>query len=374
MSGNLQKNRKLLLITDTSMYRDKDGSIHAFGPVVRELEFISNNFEKITWIGYNRPDLLNNKTMDQITANNIELRAVGGDSTYKKFGAFLYSPIIFYHILLNIFKNNIIHTRGPSLPALIAINLSKLFKRKVWWNKYAGDWNQRNAPFFYKLQVNKLKKLTNTKVTINGFWQNQPSHCLSFENPCLTLDQIDSGCIVANQKSFYKPFRFVFVGRLEDEKGVQRIINAFRHVDLNLVESVDFIGDGPKFEHYKKDANYLKNKVKFHGFLNSSDVHQILRFAHFLLLPSTASEGFPKVIAEAACYGTIPIVSNVGSIGHYINEINGFVCDLDLIDKQFNQVISELDACSSELLKNKSTKILELAKLFTFERCCFCCF
>jgi glycosyltransferase involved in cell wall biosynthesis len=83
------------------------------------------------------------------------------------------------------------------------------------------------------------------------------------------------------------------------------------------------------------------------------------------LLPS-ASEGFPKVVAEAACYGTIPVVSNVGSIPHYITNENGFVWDING-KTTFDEVLGCAIEKKEEELNEMSQKIVVLAKKFTFD-------
>src|SRR5690606_35614436 len=78
------------------------------------------------------------------------------------------------------------------LPTSMGLFLLPLFsfilpRRYTFWVKYAGSWNQENAAFASRLQHWWLKNnLARCKVTINGFWDNQPKHCYSFENPCLT--------------------------------------------------------------------------------------------------------------------------------------------------------------------------------------------
>jgi glycosyltransferase involved in cell wall biosynthesis len=91
-----------------------------------------------------------------------------------------------------------------------------------------------------------------------------------------------------------------------------------------------------------------------------------LKQADFLLLPSVASEGFPKVIAEAACYGVVPIVSDVGSISHYINANNGFICDSENIVRTFEIQLHNALNAENNVLVNKSIQVSEVAKLFTF--------
>src|SRR5690606_20836729 len=132
------------------------------------------------------------------------------------------------------------------------------------------------------------------------------------------------------------------------------------------IKEVHFVGNGNKTEQYIKQASFLGNKVFFHGFLGKNGVHDILAESHFFLLPSTASEGFPKVIAEASCYGTIPIVSDVSSISHYINSQNGFLWSLK-DNLPFVQVIKEAINTSSNDLKHKSEYVIKVGKLFTFE-------
>ena len=77
------------------------------------------------------------------------------------------------------------------------------------------------------------------------------------------------------------------------------------------------------------------------------------------------SEGFPKVVAEAACYGVIPIVSNVGSIPHYINEENGFLWNIFGV-KSYTEILLKAVTTNPENLKEKALHLTLLAKNFTF--------
>ena len=54
-------------------------------------------------------------------------------------------------------------------------------------------------------------------------------------------------------------------------------------------------------------------------------------------MPTTASEGFPKVIAEAMNFGCIPVVSMVSSIGQYVKHLETGFClkevnNIEIID------------------------------------------
>ena len=98
-----------------------------------------------------------------------------------------------------------------------------------------------------------------------------------------------------------------------------------------------------------------------------TEVFDIYRNAHFLLLPSTASEGFPKVIAEGMNYGCIPIVSDVSSIGQYINTKNGFIVNPTTAEK-LESILHELKRIDQLKLRGKAFKAYQVAENFTFAR------
>lgn len=358
--------KKLTIVSDTAIFCDK-GKYFAFGPVVREVENFEYLFEEITWIGFNRLDKQNDLSMQEIKSKKINvvfLKNVGGKKVLSFLNIVFNYPAMLYIIIKHIYTADVVHTRAPSHPAFIAVIVSFFLRKKIWWNKFAGSWDSKTLPFFYKVQKNILIKAKHTKVTINGFWENQPQHCLSFENPCLTNNDLAAGKISSDNKKFEAPFIFTFVGRLESAKGVDRIIEALQSIPLDKIAQVHFIGDGEKTIFYKEKTTFLKDKIHYHGFLGKERVHQILAESHFLLLPSD-SEGFPKVIAEAACYGAIPIVSNVGSIAHYINDSNGFVWDLNS-NKSYTSIVAKAINANSLELKKQSIKIQEVAQKFTF--------
>lgn len=360
--------KRLLVVSDTPAYRDGD-NFFGLAPVVFELESLADRFEQIIWVAYDCSERKGDPTLLPVDSSKVRVVLVpnvGGGTLINNLKTLLLYPYFVYLILKFGKLAEVIHTRAPSHPAFAANILSFFMKRKIWWQKFAGSWDPQTLPWFYKIQRNFLILSKHSKVTINGFWENQPPHCLSFENPCLTDSDLESGRKIEEKKLFKAPFVFIFIGRLDEYKGVDRIIEALNSIPFGSIKEVHFIGDGPKLGFYKQQTDFLKDKVKYHGFLGKAQVHHFLKTSHFLLLPSV-SEGFPKVIAEAACYGVIPVVSNVGSIPHYINESNGYIWDIKG-SKDFDQVLLEVfENNSTDDLKEKSKNILKLASDFSFE-------
>lgn len=362
------KNKKLVIISHTEHYND-NGVIKGWGSTINEINYLADYWDEIVHVACLYDEKCPPSSLPY-SNENIKFVAIppfGGKNFLDKLLIFIKIPKIIFTVIKSIKNTSEIQLRLPTSIGLFLLPLFSFFvpRKFTLWVKYAGNWGQINPPLAYKLQRWWLvKNFTKCKVTINGFWDNQPQHCLSFENPCLDAVDIKKGKEISELKSFQKPFTFVFVGRLDTAKGVDRIIDALKEIPVENIDKVHFIGDGNKTDFYKKECEFLKNKVHFHGFLNKEKVHQLLAQSHFILLPSN-SEGFPKVVAEAACYGTIPIVSNVGSIPHYVNENNGFVWKI--ADKEsFSEIVLNAINVNEKDLRKRSENCLLLAEKFTF--------
>ena len=106
------------------------------------------------------------------------------------------------------------------------------------------------------------------------------------------------------------PERLLFIGRLVEQKRVDRVLDAVARSALReRLAGLDIVGEGPLLEPLRTQvfANGLENLVTFHGYLD--DWHE--RFSpatHALILPS-ASEGMSNTLFEAIACGFVPIVT-----------------------------------------------------------------
>jgi glycosyltransferase involved in cell wall biosynthesis len=364
------KRKKLVIISHTEHYL-KDGEYVGWGSTINEVNYLADYWNEVVHVACLHKTKAPNSSLPY-TKNNIKFSPIpnyGGDSFLSKVKIISKAPRILYTIYKNSKGASEIQLRLPTSMGLYLLPFFKFFmpRKFTFWVKYAGDWGQKNPPLANKIQRYWLKKnWSDCKVTINGFWPNQPKHCYSFENPCLTQSDITAGRIIAQNKNFSKPFTFCFVGRFEDVKGVSILLEALKKIPTEMIDKIHLIGDGQKMNKYMIEAQELGNKVIFHGFLENKELHQFVSSSHFLLLPSKA-EGFPKVVAEAACYGTISIVSNVGSISHYIDKNNGFLWDINDKSVSFDDVFTKAIYTTPNELKQISINVINLAELFTFD-------
>lgn len=102
-------------------------------------------------------------------------------------------------------------------------------------------------------------------------------------------------------------FEIVFIGRIEEDKGIRFLIDGFiklkkyhNNVKLNVV------GKGPLLDELSK--KYGAKSIIFHGFISRKKIQDILIRSSIFCMPST-SEALPTTVMEAMLFGTVPIFS-----------------------------------------------------------------
>jgi len=113
---------------------------------------------------------------------------------------------------------------------------------------------------------------------------------------------------------------YCYVGRISEEKGIYTLLKAAEQLPYPL----KVIGDGPLFEHYRKEFGC--KKIEFTGYLIPDQVFEIVRYARFMVLPSICYENNPLSVIEALCTGTPVLGARIGGIPELIEEnVNGFL-------------------------------------------------
>lgn len=320
----------LTIISHTEHYKNSDGTIVGLGSTVTEINQLLNIFDEIIHVAMLHNESPPSSSLPYVSEKItfVPIPALGGPRIKEKLSIIVKIPLVLKTVKSAISKTDYFQFRAPTGIGVFVIPYLVLFSSKNGWFKYAGNWNQKQASLTYSFQRWFLKN-QKRKVTINGIWDDQPKQCLSFENPCLTIEELELGNKLLQTK-ILKPgsIDFCFVGRLEEEKGVGILIKAFMDLseeDKSKINAIHIVGDGRLRSEYKKKTKDSGLNFIFYGFLARHEVHNIYEISHAIILPS-ASEGFPKVISEAMNYGCLPIVSNISSIGHYIkDDVNGFL-------------------------------------------------
>ncbi len=358
---------KLAIISHTEHYRHND-QIVGWGATIREINHLATIFDDIYHVAVLHEGEAPASSLPYTAANVhfVPLPPSGGSSLRDKWSVLAGAPKTIQTVREVLTRVDVFQFRAPTGMGVYLIPYLSWFTQKPGWFKYAGNWVQANPPLGYRLQKLWLTTFNRRPVTINGRWPGQPAHCLSFENPCLDEADIAAGKAALMQKDFSGKLDFCFVGRLEDAKGVHRILEAFRSIHSERIGAIHLVGDGPQRREYEQLATNLPYPIVFHGFLDRTAINAIYAQSHLFLLPSTASEGFPKVIAEAMNFGCVPLVSDVSSIPQYIQDgENGFLwkTDLSRFETVFQSIISNMDQIN---LNSMAIRAQQIAGKFTY--------
>jgi len=365
MANNSSK-RDLLVISDSNFY-EENGKIAVFEATLREIEELTQIFDTITWIGflYDEPNPGNARPPRTENVKLVPIRAAGGHNVKSKLQ--LASKFLSYISTINKYanKHQYIHTRAPSVPAFIGILRSFLDGKRKYWHKFAGNWNQVNPPKSYGIQRSLLKKATNTFVAVNGTWENQPQQVHFFENPCFNESELVEAREVRAAKNYDGPMKICFVGRIEEPKGVGRLLDALKMIK-EPIEKIYFVGGGEAQPEFEERAREVDQNIVFTGKMSRNELNEVYRECQIFCLPSSASEGFPKVISEAASYGCVPVVSSVSSIGQYIKTGDNGVLLEDIAPAKVAEGL-EMIIKDRKLLKELAYNFDKTLEIFTYE-------
>lgn len=357
----------LAVISHTEHYLLSDGTLVGWGATVRELDHLTEVFEKVIHVAclYDGTAPSGMLPYESSKVEFVPLKPSGGENLTGKLDVLL-KMTHNLKVIKNVLKRcDVFQFRAPTGMGVYAIPYL-LHSGKKGWFKYAGNWAEPHPPLAYRLQRHYLKAQSKYIVTINGRWSEQSSNQLTFENPCLTEEELSLGQAVLKDKDYSGTLNLAFVGRLEDAKGVRRLLSVLANMDTRRIGNVHLIGDGPMRGEYEQLAKRSKANIVFHGFLKRDEINGILSESHIFVLPSD-SEGFPKVVAEAANFGLISVVSDVSCIGQYIIDgKTGYLITPSDEEKLLEKLHLALSLEANEL-KRMANKCHAMAGKFTYE-------
>ncbi|MFT4645034.1 glycosyltransferase [Candidatus Marifrigoribacter sp. Uisw_064] len=358
---------KLLVISHTRHYISEDGSIVGWGPTINELNNLIEEFDEIVHVAMLHSGMPPQSSLPYTSSKIkfVALPALGGQTIFSKLKMILNAPKIIRIVSKEIKNSDLFQLRTPTGIGVILIPFLTFFTKMNGWYKYAGNWKQVNKPLGYRLQKWMLKN-QKRKVTINGNWENQAKNVLTFENPCLTVEDRLIGKNIVENKKLTEKKNYCFVGGLNYNKGIDKIIKAFKLHPSENIGTLHIVGDGELKTMVEKEANQLSINVKIHGSLPKNEVQEIYKNSHFILVPSK-NEGFPKVIGEAMNFGCVPVVSNVSCIGQYVkNDYNGFLIQPNTIEN-LKSIIKKSSQITEDHYKIYIDINYKLANKFTYQ-------
>ena len=251
--------------------------------------------------------------------------------------------LVFYLCLAK--KIDVLVAQSPLMEGFVGAML-KIFLRKELIVEIHGDWQE--GPFLSKkrrlaflerkfvpfLASFSLKRAD--KIRAISSWTLEKAKEIAPQKPCFVFPTFTDLDIFLQEKNTAFENFILFVGGLEQVKGVKFLIEAFAKIspefpDFKLV----LIGAGSELNNLKSQISNLKleGKVEFRGRLSLEQTKDIMRNCYCLVLPSL-SEGLGRVLMEAMALSKPVIGSQVGGIPDLIeNGQNGFMFEMGNADQ-----------------------------------------
>lgn len=366
---------KLLIVSHTPHYLRGD-TVVGFGPTVREIDHLTRLFTSVVHLApFHRRERAPASALPyRSSAVTLQpLPVTGGDGGLAKLGILLHAPAFLRTLRRELKGADAWHVRAPANVALLSMAAYALLPARPCWVKYAGNWHPDGPEALSYTWQRRWLTLPRelVAVTVNGRWPEDPPHLVAFRNPSFETDEIATAGTGPRQlPGPGEVLELLFVGRLEEKKGAGRALEILAGLRAQgLAARLVVVGDGPAKPLLKSRAVELgvENATLFSGELPRPELASFYRRAHFLLLPSRSSEGWPKVLSEAMAFGALPLAGAISSIPQILHEA-GVGRSLPPEDiAGFMDALGEY-LSRPELFAAESSRAREVAADFTYDR------
>jgi len=164
-----------------------------------------------------------------------------------------------------------------------------------------------------------------------GFFPN--SKKVVIPNPVM---EIINGAVSANDELTRKNFNFLYVGQVEEHKGILFLIQAFKKLISQKNEGdgaiLHIVGSGSKLLKAKQLADGTP-QIVFHGRLEHKEIAKFFSRADITVVPSLCYENSPTVIFESFSFAVPVLASSIEGVAELIKDgENGITFEAGIID------------------------------------------
>jgi glycosyltransferase involved in cell wall biosynthesis len=163
--------------------------------------------------------------------------------------------------------------------------------------------------------------------------------------------------------------RLMIACRQEPRKGTNIVIESLPIIRERFPDAfLDIVGDGSLLDELKRQAaaSGCSDRIKFHGKLGQAEVIDLLKKAHVFCYPTSASEGFPKVVLEALSCGLPIVTSRVSVLPQLITPDRGVALEAPTAS-DMAEAVSEI-CCDPSRYREMSLRAIEIAKEYSLEK------
>jgi glycosyltransferase involved in cell wall biosynthesis len=357
-----------LVVTYAPTIKRKD-DFFSYAPYVKEVDLWFAHAENIGIVSpYYYKDEILEKNFKRNDIKRFWLPFFSSITFLQKIRTLLLIPVIIFQLIKAFSWADHIHLRCPGNVGLIACFVQIFFPWKTKTAKYAGNWDPNSPqPLSYRIQRSILSNTFLTKnmnVLVYGDWKNQTKNIKSF----FTATYRNSDKEAVSVRKLDGIIKFSFIGSLAI--GKRPLLTAKIVAELlkrNHKVRLDIYGDGEmrsELEAYL-EAEQLHEHIKLHGNVDGKMIKEVHKTSHFMLLPSK-SEGWPKVVAEAMFWGSLPIVTKISCVPYMLDEGNRGI----LIDANVSSAVVAIENVLNDAEKYQQSveNAIEWSRTYTLDK------
>ena len=263
----------------------------------------------------------------------VPLQTPGGIGFRRKIGMITWLLYNGGTILREVRRADAVHTPIPGDIGTIGMLLAFVL-RKPLFVRHCGNWlaPQTVAERFWKWFMQVYAGGRNVMLATGGTVEPPSARNLAVKwifSTSLTEQELTTATPPRTIEP-HKALRLLIACRQSESKGTGRVIAAMPYVLADFPQTtLDVVGDGEYLPSLRKQAEMLgvAHRVVFHGKVAQPEVVQMMQTAHDFCFPTTASEGFPKVVLEALASGLPVVTTKVSVLPQLIGSGGGVLLD-----------------------------------------------
>jgi glycosyltransferase involved in cell wall biosynthesis len=316
-------------------HRIEQNHYFAYGPYVREMNVWGKHVEDLIIVAP-KSDSEKIAIDSQYEHENIDFVVIDSVDVLSLKSAFItvYKiPKISMKIYRAMKKADHIHLRCPGNIGLIGCFVQILFPQKNKTAKYAGNWDPKSKqPLSYQLQkwiLSNTFLTRNMQVLVYGKLEGSSKNIKPFFTA--SYNEVDKIPLV--QKGLKGKIGFLFVGALVKGKNPLysiQLVELLQKKGYNAC--LGLYGEGVERNRLEEyiEVNKLESSIILKGNQSKEMIQKAYQQSHFVVLPS-ASEGWPKAIAEGMFYGCVPLATAVSCVPFMLDYGNrGILLEMNL--------------------------------------------
>jgi N-acetyl-alpha-D-glucosaminyl L-malate synthase BshA len=267
---------------------------------------------------------------------------------------------LFLNLILIIwkYKIQIIHAHSVIPTGFIASLVSKIMRKPLFITAHGMDINNFENQRFFNYFISHSLNSSYKSIAVSEDLANKMRLMVNDDNKIVVIknavdtDRFNPNKNINIRQNFgikYEDVVILFVGYLDEFKGIFELINAFNTISKdNKNVKLLMVGVGPKKKNLLKilKKRRIESKVIFTGRIDHQKIHNYYQAADIFVLPSYTEGGGPPLVIMEAMACALPIIATkVGGIPEGVeNGVNGFLVsakNVDELSKKLNILIKD---------------------------------